>query len=407
MIFRKPLTRGLVIMFIAALLTGCAAPVQTPAGPIPTPPAIPDTPPPPPPTPQPMATAEPTVQTQIFKFVRTVQVTSDPNSGAAMGYIHYVPATDRFVVMLRLGQEGSIPLTYTSQTCTDTAYGYKEYTTDMEPTGKSGFISCASHDGYSMIVENDMYFASTLYDWMIPGGKPDDIGFRIEKFDAISWQRLAAVDIRLDQPAEANDGPTLSVINGNITVTGEYFVDGDPDNPLGRGSHHHFFTADLDPVGEKILEPPEYPAHCPEASMIQEPGGDILMFVADSYHGDLMVYRLDKDWKFKEKNLLREKAFFPTGLATDGRLYYVAYTDTSNGVVYRNVGVAAYDADWNTLQDEAITDFEITDTTKEGWNPSLMLFENRMYVSYLITELDPATGGWVGQAYVNIYELLP
>ncbi len=40
--------------------------------------------------------------------------------------------------------------------------------------------------------------------------------------------------------------------------------------------------------------------------MIQEPGGDVLMFAATAYDGDLMVLRFEKDWDFKEETLPRE-----------------------------------------------------------------------------------------------------
>jgi hypothetical protein len=49
----------------------------------------------------------------LFKFIRTVQVTPDANFGdGTLGYIHYVPATHRFVVILGPKHlENPVPLT--------------------------------------------------------------------------------------------------------------------------------------------------------------------------------------------------------------------------------------------------------------------------------------------------------
>jgi hypothetical protein len=334
-------------------------------------------------------------QSEIFRFVRTVQVTPDAanvNFGdGALGYVHYIPATNRLVVILGVTLRTPVTLTYSSQECGVKAFAYKEYTTDMQATGNYGFISCSGPDVTSQVVGNDLYLASMA-------GSPEWMGWRLEKFDAVTWQRTASVDIPLNDPVERSDGPTIAFINGRIVVSGEYFPDGTPDGPLGRGSHHHFFSADLQPLGKKILVAPAYPAHCPEVSMIQEAGGDILIFASDTYMGDLFMLRLDN-------------AFFPTGAATDGRLCYIAYTDTSRRSAqwrYRNIGLAAFDADWNVLQDTAVTDFiNTSDTYVDGESPWVQLHGNRLYVSYLKTTFDPVTGRLRdNQAYVNIYELI-
>jgi hypothetical protein len=352
------------------------------------------------PTPTPLA--QPAARSGVFKLVRAVPVTADKNSGAVSGYAHYVRQTDRLVVIL--GQRLDSPVTVNdgAETCMASAYGYKEYTTDMEPTGKSGFLSCALGDMTSRIIGDSIYLVKNA-------GGPGWNGERLEKYDPVTWKRLAYADIPLEAPNEAGDGPTISFINGQIDVTGEYFPNGNPDAP--RGSHHHFFTTDLKALGKMILQPPQYPAHCPEVSMLQEPGGDILMFAATTYTGDLIVLRFDKAWNFKELKKLHDMAFFPTGSVADGDLVYVAYTDTSRrkpGRMYRNVRLAAYDANWNTLHDIAVTDFVNTpDTYIDGESPWVQLHGNRLYVSYIVSTLDPVKGELIGgQAYVNIYELM-
>jgi hypothetical protein len=109
-----------------------------------------------------------------------------------------------------------------------------------------------------------------------PPGTPDY--WRMYKFNAVTWEKLGMVDIPLDNTQELSDAPTMSFINGMITVSGEYFPGGTPDGPLGRGSHHHFVTPDLQLRGEKILVSPGVPSHCPESSLRQLPNGDIIMF---------------------------------------------------------------------------------------------------------------------------------
>jgi hypothetical protein len=360
----------------------------------------------------------PAEKAEVFKLVKTVQVTPDEVFGDAGGaaYIHYVPATDRLVVMLGMTLHKPMELKATGQVCETVVMSYKEYTLDMQPTGKYGFLTCFLGDATTRIIGNDMVVVKGAAGPGVPGGSPWE-GFRLEKYDAVTWKYLGGVDIPLVRPDEATDGPTISFINGQVVISGEYFPGGTPDGPLGRGSHHHLVSTDLKPLGRKVLLRPQFPSHCPEVSMLQEPGGDILMFASDEYAGNLVMLRLDKDWNFKEERRLRDHAFFPTGSATDGRLYYVGYTDTSKGYVdnskqppqglNRNVGLAAFDANWNLLQDEVITDFANTmDSHMDAESPWVTLHGNRLYFSYQKTKIDPSTGAAIeSQSYVNIYEL--
>ncbi len=356
-------------------------------------------------------TDTPSESREVFHFVRTVQTTPDSNflEGAG-GYIHYVPATDRFVIMLQTRIDKPVSLASSRQECNGKAIGYKEFTVDTEPTGRYGFIACGFADTTSRIIGNDMYVVSMAPAASSSNGSALQENWRLERFDAVSWKRLGSVDIPLETGNEAGDGPTISFVNGQIDVTGEYFVNKNPDDPLGRGSHHHFFTLDLNPLGKRVLKPPEYPAHCPMASIIQESGGDILLFSATAMEGDIAVYRFDNEWHFKEVNKLKDKAFFPTGSVTDGNLLYIAYTDTSNreaGRMYRNVRLAAFDKNWNLMQDVAVTNFiNTSDTYMDGESPWVTLHKNRLYVSYNVSELDPVSGALIEtQAYVNIYEI--
>jgi hypothetical protein len=131
------------VMSVTVFLVGCIAPTATPTT-IPTlplpPPATPQTPPsPPPPSAQPASPStqgpQPGGQSKLFKFIRTVPVTPDDNfKNGSFARINYVPATDRFVVTFatRAGLQQS--------DCKGTGVAYKEYSTDMQATGKSGHI---------------------------------------------------------------------------------------------------------------------------------------------------------------------------------------------------------------------------------------------------------------------------
>jgi hypothetical protein len=368
--------------------------------------------------------AQAQTSSSLFTFVQTVQVTPDEHfkDTTIPGNILYIPASDRFVVILKtFPPDPPLPLPMNNDpdnpgldTCPMGTIGYKEYTTDMQPTGRYGYLSCGHGDLLAQIIGNDIYVAKS---WNEGPGTPDV--WRLEKYDAVTWERLGRVDIPLDSTQEWSDGPTISFINGLITISGEYFPGGTPDGPLGRGSHHHFVTTDLQLMGEKILVSPDVPSHCPEASLHQLPDGDILMFAASAYFGDLVVLRFDKDWKFIDEHTLRSNAFFPIGSVAYGGYWFVAYIDVSKKPAgapwpageppYRNVGFAAFNANWNLVQDEKVTDFDIVPAgvgRTEGENPSVQLVGNRLYVSYTVSQFEAGTMKLLsGQAYVNVYEL--
>jgi len=324
------------------------------------------------------------------------------------------PATDHFVVIIGTSHlPKPVQLTYSNQNCIEKAWLYKEYTTEMQPTGKFGFLGCFVADVTSYMIDNELYLVGMTTGPAGSDNRPAWIGWRLEKFDAVSWQRIAFVDIPLDQgnDLEVDDGPTISLINGQIDVTGELFPNRDPDGPMGSGSHHHFFTTDLQPLEKKWFKAPEYPAHRPEVSILQESNGDILMFTGTTYwHANLKVMRFDKDWNFIEEKLLCQNAFFPTGSASDGKFYYIAYSSQTpaNQVSHNmitNAHLAAYDSQWNLVQDAAITQYSETDHTNSGaaW---ILIHGRYLYVGYATSPFDPTTGqDTPGQTYVNIYEL--
>jgi hypothetical protein len=273
------------------------------------------------------------------------------------------------------------------------------------------FTACGLADATSRLIGDDMYVVKMTAGPGQPGGQPKWIGWRLEKFDAVTWKRTASVDVPLDFPTEQDGGPTISYINGRVVVTGEYLPDDKIESASGSGTHNHLFTADLESAGKIILKPPAYPPHSCETSMLQESGGDILMFASNGPEGDLIVLRFEKDWTFKEQRILRSDACFPTGSVTDGRSVYVAYTDISergSAMDGQNVRIAAHDSEWNVLQDTAVADVENTpDFLVYADSPWVTMHDDFLYVSYLISELDPLSNAPVeSQAFVNVYELI-
>jgi len=102
-------------------------------------------------------------------------------------------------------------------------------------------------------------------------------------------------------------------------------------------------------------------------------------------------------------------------VAFDGQRFYVSYLDTSDrdaagpfvGHYCPNVHLAAFDRDWNLVEDVAVTSFTDADQRFTG-RPWVILHDNRLYVSYDMDELDPDTHQErleTQQAFVSIYEL--
>jgi len=117
------------------------------------------------------------------------------------------------------------------------------------------------------------------------------------------------------------------------------------------------------------------------------------------------VMQYDPNWAFLGVKTLREHAATPQGLAFDGSRFYVAYTQRTDGFPFtENIHLAAFDMDWNLIEDIALTDFSEQDQTS-SIHPWLVLRDNRLYVSYC--QNSPAGGIETLQAYVKVYELNP
>jgi hypothetical protein len=334
----------------------------------------------------------------LFKLVRAVEVT--PNGAFQTGgfaRINYVPATDRFLVTFGTAFDG------VSGGCMTSGYAYREYTADMQETGRAGIFSCEVADSGSVMVDNIYYFVSMH---AVPG---QWIGWRMVKYDAATWQKLADIFIPLDLPREVDNDPMVAYVNGQLDVSSQYNAAGrPPDLMAGAATHHHFFSTDLKPLGKKILA--DVPHVCGSSMIYVD---DIYSFItAKAFMGDLAVMKYDRNWNYLGIKDLRKQAHWSQGVAFDGQRFYVAYLDTSQRTsptilpVFLNVHLAAFDRDWNLVEDVAVTNFAPSDNKQAG-RPWVILHKNRLYVSYDLDTMDPITHKeqLKGQARVSIYEL--
>jgi hypothetical protein len=386
----KSCQRMIMVVWIVLFIAGCSPQFSSPAA---IPPLNPSAPVPqfqPPPS---------AVQENVVRLIRTVEVTPDEQfTNNAFARVNFVPATGNLVVTFagRFVQ----PI----GGC-DHGHAYKEYTLDMEPTGRSGVLNCEVADAASVMVDN------TLYDVSMHA-REGTVGWRIMKYDAVTWELLNDIYFPLGDYPFAKDGdPMIAYVNGVLDVSSIYNESETfPAIDEGSGTHHHFFSPDLTLQNEIILEDVD---HTNGTSLILVDG--IYYFLsASGYSGDIILMEYDKDWNYLGMKNLIQQGHFPTGVAFDGIRFYVAYTDTSQRTepgffpVYLNVHLAVFDRDWNLLEDVAVSDYPASEMKllTRAW---VLLHDDRLYVSY---DEEGSTGeevaGFVpGKTFVSMYEILP
>jgi hypothetical protein len=337
-----------------------------------------------------------TGQSSLFRFVRTVPVTPDEHFVEGdFVRVNYVPATDRMVVNFATRQ---IP----PQTgnCPFGGLAYKEYNLDMARTGQFGVLNCEMPDFGSNMVDNTFYFVSMH-------GEQAAQGWRIIKYNAATWEKIADIFFPLNYPEEGNGDPMVAYVNGQLDVSAGYNPAGSP--PPGIATHHEFFSTALEFQGKRYLTDT---AHYGGASLLYV--DNVYHYVtADAFDGDLVVMQYAPDWTYLGAKPLIAQAHWSTGLVYDGQRFYVAYLDTSQRTepgflpVFLNVHLAAFDRAWNLVDDIAVTNYTREDLRQPG-RPWVTLHNNRLYVSYDLDTIDPVTyqeqHWW--QAYVSVYELL-
>lgn len=383
----KTFRQGLCMFWVAILLAECAAPAAT---------AVPSATLPPPST-----TTQPG-QPELIRFVQTIQVTPDGQYlTGAFSRIFYVPALDHFVVTF------GGTLAQPPEGCIDKGFSYKVYTLELQEAGASGTFSCDIADAGSVMVDNTYYFAAMA-------NNQRQVGWHLLEIDATNWTTLIDMFYPLDYPQEGEADPMVAFVNGQLDISSAYSVSGippNPDTPAGDyGTHHHFFSTDLQFQGERNLtEPPQI-----NGSYMVYVDGVYYLVTANLYDGNVLLAMYDRDWNYLGGKTLIQQAHFSTGLVYNGERFYLAYTDTSQRTepgffpVSLNIHLAVFDRDWNLLQDVAVTSYAPQDGMQPG-RPWVILHGNRLYVSYDVDTADPVTREehlqW--QAYVSVYELVP
>jgi hypothetical protein len=338
----------------------------------------------------------------LFTFVKSVAVTPAGNFiGGAFVRIGYVPGKDRLVVTF------SAKLDQPEGGCSDGyGYAYREFNRDMVETGDNGVISCfAATDTGGLFVENDFYLASMGHD-----NNTGKDGWHLAKYDAVTWKTLVGPNFYpLSSKNEDPGDPMVALVNGQIDISSIYHSDLNmPGFEGDHETHHQFFTTDLQFVGKRILSDM---THIHLSSMIVANG--VTNFVTNTeLLGDIVVMQYDRDWNYLGGKTILKKAATPEGVAFDGTRFYISYLDNSyctNFPCYQNVHLAAFDSNWNLLEDVAVTSFTPSDH-KQTSRPSLTLWNGRIYVCYDQTENETFAPDRVPspsdvQVYVKVYEL--
>lgn len=374
------------VILVTVLLAGCTISPATPTlSPTFSPPA---------------QTIQPIGQPTLFNLIQSIHVTPDSEYlSGGFARINYVPTTGHFVVTF--GGKLAKP----SGQCIDTGYSYKDYTPEMQETGQSGTFACDPADSGSVMVDNTYYFAAMTR-------RDQAIGWHLLKIDAVRWKILADTFFPLDYPQEGEADPMVAEVNGQLDISSAYATAGkppDPTTPIGSyGTHHQFFSTDLQFLGKKILTDPPHI----NGSYLVFVEGVYYLVTANLYDGDVLVAKYDKDWNYLGGKTLIRQAHWSTGLVYDGQRFYLAYTDTRQRAnpgfypVYLNIHLAAFDRDWNLIDDVAVTNYTPADNMQTG-RPWVIQHGNRLYVSYDLDTRDPVTHQeqLKGQAIVSVYEL--
>jgi hypothetical protein len=392
----RPPLRVIGIFVIIATSAGCgkmkaaSAPTSQPSAsmPVQSPASL---------TAQPSPTpARPAEQPEIFTHLKTVAVTPAGNfQKASFTRVGYVPGRDAMIVTF------DTVLEKPEGECGDKAYGYREFNLDMVETGDRGIINC-----YGGIIDSGGLFVGDDFYYAFQAGAGNTEGWILAKYNAVTWEATVP-EAFFGLPHGYNNGdPMMAVVNGQIDVSSKIMTD--PSDPgdcpfMHCWTHHEFFTKDLVYVETRVLKD-AYNVNL--SSLVQTEDGVVHFVTADSYGGNAIVMRYDRDWKYLGVKTILEKAGADEGVAFDGNRFYVSYVDFSGTMP--NVHLAAFDKDWNFLDDIAVTSFT-SQNPKAAIRPSLTLYRGRIYVCYDQDEHPSSTPAGIEnediQVYVGVYEV--
>lgn len=310
-------------------------------------------------------------------LIKTVNITPDETYKIG-GFcrINHIPSKDRFVV------------TCSSDPPEGHAYFYKEYTPDMEYTGTNGTLKAELRGDYASVMVGDYYY-------LLTGGEGGP-SWQILKFD-MNWKQVGRVQISdINTAIEGTGDQMLSYVNGQLDASGIYKINPTPDPYVGEGTHHRFFTTDLQFVNKKYL------ADTPHID------GSSMLFVDNTYHlisstayfGQLIVIHYDTNWTYLGSHILTQhRGQWPQGSIYLNGKYYIAYISD------RNIKLGIYNKEWQLISTTAVTNFTPQDLKSAG-RPWVIHHNNKLYVSYDV-ETSNSSGqtnrDWAG--VVQVYQM--
>ena len=281
--------------------------------------------------------------------------------------------------------------------------GVKEYTPEMLATSVTAILTNDEGDCNGRIVGDSYYDAVMAKQKQ----QPDSVGWMISKFDVTTWTKQQEFFFPVDFPKEDIGDMMVAFADGLLDISAGYTTYGGPAPPdTGAGTHHQFFTTDLQFQGKRILD--DFP-HITGSSLLFV-NNTYCLVSASAYTGDVVVMKYDQNWHFLEAKKLIDRAHWPTGMLYDGKRYYIAYLDTRLFTVPTffpycpNVHLAAFDSGWNFVDDIAVTNFSWEDSLFTG-RPSVFQWENRLYVSYDVVPWPEDLNKIEG--FVSVYGLTP
>ncbi len=351
--------------------------------------------------------------TGSLEWVKTVLVTPDENySLGAFCRVNYRPEQEDFFVSFG-GVSPYVPAVGDAEFRAGgkeggNAYYYKVFNSDFEYEGENGQLVEGGGDIASVFAEGYYFFLT---------GGPQ--GLRLRKIDPGTWEAVASVDIAVDWAHEATNDQMLAYANGQLVVSALYNAEAsegitdqkNTDPTKGYGTHNRIFTTDLEQIDYFILD--DTP-HINGSSLVFVDG--IYNYITSSaFFGDVIVMQYDEDW-----NYLDVKTIEPHGQWSQGAVYdpgterfYVSYIDLGEFQGDKpspdsrtNIILGIFDKNWNLIENVPVTDYDDTNSIYAG-RPSVILVDEKAYVSYDIENIDPVTHeeGFDWQCEVSEYAL--
>lgn len=345
-------------------------------------------------TPTPAPTAVPPAPEPTVELIDTVTVTPDenfpePGYGGFCRFGH-VTSTDTFMVTFN---NGNLQGTY-----------FKEYTTGMEETGRHGTVHWPSTDIATVMVDDKFYLLN---------GHPD--GWELFRFDGATTEEEKSVVIKRDREHEIGNDQMLAYVNGMLDASSIYdpYIDPNPvkvklqytpfdeDGTIDEGTHHRFYTLDLEPVGGLHILDDTQNINGMSALYVD---GIYYFITSNKFLGDLIVMKYDEDLKYLGAKKLAEYGQWSQGSVYDKERerFYVAYIQNQFGT---NIQLAIFDFEWNLIENIKVTQ---PGADASVGRPSVFMHDEKLYVSYdretFDTETLKSARDWWCE--VSVYEIL-